>query len=93
MVTEPAPAAAAGRGRGRGNRANTQTQKKEKGLTDSEKTTLRSLADAADKIPPAIKTLGPALETDKDFFKAQGTEAARVKKRVESILGGNFKAK
>jgi hypothetical protein len=77
-------------GKGGKNKAATPQQTKEKGLTEPERNSLNDLLATADKIPPAAKSLVPALNTDADFFNSEIASTSALKKKIDALLAEKF---
>jgi hypothetical protein len=78
---------------GKNRNRNQRREQKERGLTESDRTTLQGIVTNVDKIPAAVKTLVSDLGLTSDYFKTQVAEGTALKKRAEAMLSGNYKAK
>jgi hypothetical protein len=93
MVDVPNPNAGRGGGRNGGRNRNQKPEQKERGLTESDRTTLQGLIASAEKVPPAVKTLVANLGVTTEYYRPQIAEASALKKRAEAMLSGHLKAK
>ena len=65
---------------------NRRTTSKPKGLTDTERSNLGNDLATAGQIPPWLKTLQTALDTDDNYFQQETTNVQSLKTKIQGVL-------